>query len=72
MTELILRNVIVVTADAERRVIRDGAVAVAGGKIARVGSAACLSQAGRPADADAVFGDFEGIADILERHFAER
>lgn len=40
MTELILRNAIVVTADAERRVIRDGAVAVAGGKIARVGSAA--------------------------------
>ena len=39
MVDLILRNAVVVTADAERRVIRDGAVAVEGGRIARVGTA---------------------------------
>ena len=39
MVDLILRNAVVVTADAERRVIRDGAVAIDGGRIARVGTA---------------------------------
>jgi 5-methylthioadenosine/S-adenosylhomocysteine deaminase len=38
--DLVVRNATVVTVDAQRRVIRDGAVAVQGGRIAAVGPAA--------------------------------
>jgi len=38
--DLLVRNATVVTVDAERRVIRDGAVAIQGGRIAAVGPAA--------------------------------
>ena len=39
-TDLIVTNALIVTADAEGSVIRDGALAVAGGRIARIGPAA--------------------------------
>jgi 5-methylthioadenosine/S-adenosylhomocysteine deaminase len=38
--DLVVRNATVVTVDAQRRVIRDGAVAILGGRIAAVGPAA--------------------------------
>jgi 5-methylthioadenosine/S-adenosylhomocysteine deaminase len=45
--DLILTNALIVTADAEGRVVRDGALAVADGRIARLGPAAEIGREAR-------------------------
>ena len=46
-TDLIVTNALIVTADAAGRVIRDGALAVAGGRITRIGPAAEIGREAR-------------------------
>jgi 5-methylthioadenosine/S-adenosylhomocysteine deaminase len=47
IADLVITNALVVTADAAATVIRDGAVAVTGGRIARIGTAAMIGTEAR-------------------------